>query len=241
MISNTCDPADPSGLRSDRSAQSSVESEGRRERRSRELSDHIYRTARALFLEHGFEATTVSQIAEAADIAQATFFNHFKCKAAILSAMTNEVFVYIEAIVSEELSRPGGPQDRIMAFVRRVAAEILNVQGLAKDVLLELHQIGARRGDIAPHVAGLFAPFKEMYRDGQEQGTVRRDLDPSFLSEFSVGALNATVMNWLGQDDYPLLRRLEQTASLISEAIEPREPTKQTNAATSTSNPEIAG
>jgi AcrR family transcriptional regulator len=196
--------------------------EGRRARRSRELRDRIYRTAQALFLEHGFEATTVSQIAEAADIAQATFFNHFRCKAAILSAMTDEVFVHMEMIVDEELSRPGTPADRVMAFVRRVAAEILNVNGLAKDVLLELLQIGAQRGDVAPHAVGLLAPFEEMYRAGQEQGTVRIDLDATFLSEFAVGALNTTVMNWLMQEDYPLLRRLETTATLIAESTAPR-------------------
>ncbi len=196
---------------------------GRRERRSLELRNRIYRTAQALFLEHGFEATTVSEIAKAADIAQATFFNHFRCKAAILSAMTDEVFVHIDMLVGEELSRTGPPQDRVMAFVRRVAAEVLNVKGLAKDVLLELLQIGVQQGDIAPHAVGLLAPFEEMYREGQEQGTVRTDLDATFLSEFSVGALNTTLMNWLGQDDYPLLRRLELTATLIAEVTAPRD------------------
>jgi AcrR family transcriptional regulator len=208
----------------DATANGGATGEGRRERRSRELRDRIYRTAQALFLEYGFEATKVSQIAEAADVAQATFFNHFRCKAAILSAMTDEVFVNTEMIVAEELSRAGPPQDRIMAFVRRVAAEILNVNGLAKDVLLELLQIGMRRGDIAPHVVGLLAPFEVMYREGQELGTVRTDLEASFLSEFSVGALNTTVMNWLGQEEYPLLRQLELTATLIAEVTAPRAP-----------------
>jgi AcrR family transcriptional regulator len=229
MISTASDSR-PDPTRELREAASSapVAGEGRRERRSRELRDRIYRSAQALFLEHGFEATKVSQIAEAADIAQATFFNHFRCKAAILSAMTDEVFVNIEIIVSEELSRPGPPQDRIMAFVRRVAAEILNVNGLAKDVLLELLQIGVRRGDIAPHLVGLIAPFEQMYREGQERGEVRTDLDAGFLSEFSIGTLNTTVMNWMGQDDYPLLRRLELTAMLIAEMIAPRDPNRAT-------------
>jgi AcrR family transcriptional regulator len=224
MVSDSYDSRpDSTSARSAASRSGAATDEGRRKRRSRELRDRIYRTAQALFLEHGFEATTVSQIADAADIAQATFFNHFRSKATILSAMTDEVFIRIDILAGEELSRPGLPQDRIMAFVRRVAAEILNVNGLAKDVLLELLQIGVRRGDIAPHLVGLVAPFEEMYRKGQEQGTVRPDLDAAFLSEFSVGALNTTVMNWLGQDDYPLLRRLELVATLIAEATVPRD------------------
>jgi AcrR family transcriptional regulator len=223
MVSIACDSHSNAASERFETAESDpLAGEGRRKRRSRELRDRIYRTAQALFLEHGFEATKVSQIAEAADIAQATFFNHFRSKAAILSAMTEEVFVNIEMLVAEELSRPGLPQDRIMAFVRRVAAEILNVNGLAKHVLLELLQIGVQRGDIAPHLVGLLAPFEQMYREGQEQGEVRTDLDARFLSEFSIGALNTTVMNWLGRDDYPLLRRLELTATVIAEVTAPR-------------------
>lgn len=195
---------------------------GRRERRSQELRDRIYRAAQALFLEYGFAATTVSQIAAAADVAQATFFNHFQSKSAILGAMTGEVFAHLESLVSEVLSQPGAPQDRIQHFARRVAEEILAVHGLAKDVMLELHQIGVQSGDIAPHLAGMGEPFERLLRGGQQDGTVRDDLDAEFLAEFVIGALNTTVTNWLIETDYPLAVRLDQTASLLVEAIEPR-------------------
>ena len=39
-------------------------------------------------MSQGFEATTVEQIAAAADIAPATFFNHFQSKNALLGEMT---------------------------------------------------------------------------------------------------------------------------------------------------------
>ncbi len=44
-----------------------------------------------LFRTQGFERTTVSQIAEAADIVPATFFNHFQSKNAQLGQMTTEL------------------------------------------------------------------------------------------------------------------------------------------------------
>ena len=195
---------------------------GRRERRSQELRDRIYQAAQSLFLEYGFAATTVNQIAEAADVAQATFFNHFQSKAAILGAMTEEVFAQLELLMSEVLSQPGTPQERIRRFARRVADETLAVRGLAKDVLLELHQIGVQSGDVAPHLAGMREPFERMLREGQQGRTVRDDLDAEFLAEFVIGALNTTVTNWLIQTHYPLAVRLDQAASLLVEAIEPR-------------------
>lgn len=194
---------------------------GRRERRSRELRDRIYQAAQALFLEYGFAATTVNQIAEAADVAQATFFNHFQSKAAILGAMTEEVFAHLESLMSEVLSRPGTPQERIRLFAQRVADETLAVRGLAKDVLLELHQIGVQSGDVAPHLAGMREPFERMLREGQRERTVRDDFDAEFLAEFVIGALNTTFTNWLIQSNYPLAARLDQAASLLVEAIEP--------------------
>jgi AcrR family transcriptional regulator len=195
--------------------------EGRRERRSRELHDRIYRIAQELFLEHGFEATTVTQISEAADIAPATFFNHFRSKGAVLREMTAEVFEHLEALVNEQLSAPGSARDRIGAFAERVAAEILERRGLAHDVLLELMQVGVHNGDLAPHLASVFAPFSSMLGEGQERGEVRRDFSSDVLAELVVGALNASITNWLGDPDYPLENRLRQTASLMGEAIAP--------------------
>jgi hypothetical protein len=54
---------------------------GRLEKRKLERRMRIYGVAMDLFRTQGFERTTVNQIAEAADIVPATFFNHFECAA----------------------------------------------------------------------------------------------------------------------------------------------------------------
>ena len=46
----------------------------------RERSEEVYRAALRLFRERGYEATTVSQIAEAAEISPSTFFRYFPTK-----------------------------------------------------------------------------------------------------------------------------------------------------------------
>ena len=74
--------------------------EGRRERKKRELRGRIYEAARRLFVRQGFEATTVTQIAAAADVAPATFFLHFPNKAAVLAEMTGEVSGHLRALVA---------------------------------------------------------------------------------------------------------------------------------------------
>jgi AcrR family transcriptional regulator len=57
---------------------------GRRERKKLQTRAVIQREALRLFLEKGFEATTIEEIAEAADIAPSTFFNYFSNKESVV-------------------------------------------------------------------------------------------------------------------------------------------------------------
>ena len=57
----------------------------RQERKKEETRKKIIETAMALFEKNGFEATTMEQISEEADIARRTLYNHFPVKEAILA------------------------------------------------------------------------------------------------------------------------------------------------------------
>ncbi|HEX3833985.1 MAG TPA: helix-turn-helix domain-containing protein, partial [Solirubrobacteraceae bacterium] len=58
--------------------------EGRRERKKRQTRATIVGAAFTLFAERGFEAVTVFEIADAADVARATLFGYFHTKDAIV-------------------------------------------------------------------------------------------------------------------------------------------------------------
>ena len=57
---------------------------GRRERKKLRTRALIQREALRFFLEKGFEAATIEEIAEAADIAPSTFFNYFPTKESVV-------------------------------------------------------------------------------------------------------------------------------------------------------------
>lgn len=196
--------------------------EGRRERRKRELRTRIYECARQLFLAQGFEATTVVQIAEAADVAAGTFFNHFESKQALLHEMTREASDHVEGMVARQLERAVSTQERILGFAVGVATDIGQAEGLAREVVLELLGSSARPGEAYPYLARAHAPFSELLRQGQRRGEIRADLDADFLSEMVLASLNVAVVHWIVDVAYPLEARLRQTVAFVNQAIEPR-------------------
>ena len=196
---------------------------GRRERKRRELHQRIFRTARGLFLEQGFDATTVAQIAEAADIAQATFFNHFPSKQAVLREMGSEVFERFRALLEEQRERSASTRERLRGFATRGAEIIERTPELTRDVLLEVLRNAAPPGQAGHHLEPVHRDFAALFRDGHQQGDVRADLDASFLAEIAVSAFDGTIVNWIENSHYPLQERMLQVAAFLGEAVLPLE------------------
>src|SRR6516162_76589 len=73
----------------------------RRERRSLELRERLFRSALDLFALKGFAETTVEDITEAADVGKGTFFNYFPSKDHILVAFGEMQLAKLEAAIAE--------------------------------------------------------------------------------------------------------------------------------------------
>ena len=71
--------------------------------RARPSRDEIVSAARELFEESGYEATTMTEVAEKAGVSRRTLFNHFEQKAALLYRGTDE---FIERFIAGLADRP---------------------------------------------------------------------------------------------------------------------------------------
>jgi AcrR family transcriptional regulator len=78
---------------------------GRRERRKARTRAEIRAAAQHLFAERGFDAVTIADVAEAADVAVQTVFNHFESKEALYFDGRTP---WVEGVAAAVEARPAG-------------------------------------------------------------------------------------------------------------------------------------
>ena len=74
---------------------------GRRERHKTDVRNRLLRAAFELFATRGFQATTVEDITQAADVAKGTFFNYFPTKELLLTQMSEHRLDILRAASAE--------------------------------------------------------------------------------------------------------------------------------------------
>jgi TetR/AcrR family transcriptional regulator, mexJK operon transcriptional repressor len=89
----------------------------------------ILDTARRMFLEQGYDATSLDDVAAASGVSKTTVYNNFEDKAALFSAVVLSVTERAEQIISElgaTLDGDGPVAGRLTAVARALAYGVLN-------------------------------------------------------------------------------------------------------------------
>ncbi|KJC33680.1 transcriptional regulator [Bradyrhizobium sp. LTSP885] len=96
---------------------------GLRERKRQQTRERLTRAAMALFLERGFEATTLDDIAAAADISRRSFFHYFASKEDVVFALHEEITAALIAAVAarpRDESMLAAAENAISAMARQL-------------------------------------------------------------------------------------------------------------------------
>jgi AcrR family transcriptional regulator len=100
-----------------------VRAPGLRERKRQQTRERLTRVAMALFLDRGFEATTLDDIAAAADISRRSFFHYFASKEDVVFAWQEEsTAALVAAVAARPASEPmlAAAENAISAMVRQL-------------------------------------------------------------------------------------------------------------------------
>jgi len=169
---------------------------GRRERKKRALKQHIYQCAVGLFASQGYENTTVDQIAEAADIGRATFFNHYPAKGDILHEIAAYTVDYARGIFDREFSASErSALEKAMCslheFGRIFDRNPLHQRVVFLDVMRS--QTGSAEGGRVP-ADDLIDSLAGHLHAEQQRGELKPELDPQQLAEMLTGVYMYTIL-----------------------------------------------
>jgi AcrR family transcriptional regulator len=192
--------------------------EGRRARRRRELHQSILDTAAELFARDGYDATTVETIAAAADVAPATFFNHFRSKEDVLREIGQDVFARFRRLVDEQLAREVSSVERLHGFAARSAALVRRAPEMTRRVLTAVLRT-ARPGEAGAELVSMQAGFARLLESGREAHDIPDDLDVDLAAEILVSVVIGAMTHWINDPAYPLEQRMRSTLALLGDRL----------------------
>ncbi|MCC2111153.1 MAG: TetR/AcrR family transcriptional regulator [Hyphomicrobiales bacterium] len=158
----------------------------RTQKRTRETRDRILGVAARLFRRHGFDSTSIDQVAEAADVAKGTVFAHFGDKTNLLAAIG---LAELDDIVPDtrKIAADGArisPVEDIVALYRPWLAYFARNEAFAK---LFLNQAGLSTGpwtaQFVENCCELERAVERIVVDWQSRGAVKDDFTAAFYAE----------------------------------------------------------
>lgn len=157
--------------------------------RRRELT----RLAAQLFVQEGFDRTTVRMLAQEMGIKSGSLFHHFRDKQEILCAVIEEGTQNALAIAREALEACAPtPEARLHAMARAHLETLLTDRNAHVVALYEWRRLDAESRAHLSHLRDAYeALWQEVVGDALEAGLIHGD--KFLVSRFVLGALNWTV------------------------------------------------
>jgi AcrR family transcriptional regulator len=182
--------------------------ERKKEKTKRAIEDAAFR----LFAERGFQATTVADIAEAADVAPRTFFAYFPSKENVLFADFDDSF---DDIAARLRARPPG-ESTFAALRDWIAGRLPDVEADEHEHLR--HRMSCEHDSIAAHERYLMGRFEAIIAESvaADLGEQPTDLRPRIIAAATIAALMAMRPDDPRAEDMTSEEKLER----LDEALE---------------------
>jgi|SRR5215472_10883527 len=194
----------------------------RRQRRSAEIRERLFRSALALFGTKGFAETTVEDITEAADVGKGTFFNYFPSKDHILLAFGEMQLGKLEDAI-ETARKTNEPMPQFLRWLGvRMTQEPTRNPALMRALLQAYLSTTPVRQAMLDLQKRMLALHSEMIRIGQERGEIRNDLPAEEIAYVFRQTIFGTVLVWSLYGDDSLHSRIEAAFNLLWTGLAPR-------------------
>ncbi|MFX4262842.1 TetR/AcrR family transcriptional regulator [Pelotomaculum propionicicum] len=187
--------------------QGDTQGEGRMERKKRETRQKIVKVAMELIQRQGFDSTTMEQIAEEADIARKTLYNHFPVKEAIVDEYVRGASKGLARETLSNLYKLPDTKTRLLETLDKAYEWVEFNPEIVGITLGYRHKNMCRGPGYSGGETGTQSIMAEIIRLGQETGEIRRDISIKRLVMQLDIMRGAVVMDWLGDKSRFELRK----------------------------------
>lgn len=198
----------------------------RRERKKEETRRRIFEAAISLFRTKGFEATTVDEITEKADVGRGTFFNYFPKKEAVLAYLSEERLAAAEENATALLADPAPAPAKIIDLYLLAIAPWQQDRDLSQFLFGEwLRRAFAPTAEVEDGWRKLIYALLDQ---GRESGHVRRDVNDERAHALLTSVHMTTLFHWLFAPaecmsrDFDLASELRTRLGIVLDGLHPR-------------------
>ncbi|HUY38730.1 MAG TPA: TetR/AcrR family transcriptional regulator [Candidatus Binataceae bacterium] len=171
---------------------------GLREEKKTEQRRAILATAIALFRKRGYEQTRVQDIVARLRISEATFFNYFPTKEALMQEFALEQLDFSIATVKAELERhDSSVPDRIRNVMLEWARSWDADPEFYTLVATRSRMMSDPQGPLREKSLRLYDWYEELFSEGQRRGEIRSDQQALHLAEMLEGMVIKIAENWI--------------------------------------------
>jgi TetR/AcrR family transcriptional regulator len=184
----------------------------------------ILETATRLFATHGYDSTSLSNVAKAASVSKALIFWHFETKdnlfQAVLSRTIEPYTIDIDDL--DGLSEPVQLRRLIDLYYEFVTENVFSVRFFLSLFLRE----EKRPDSLFGRILDLYRLYQQLLGDviarGQERGTLSREVDPGLHAGLILSALNGVlVQGFMGEPEpQPPQRMVEQLKTTLVDRLQ---------------------
>jgi TetR/AcrR family fatty acid metabolism transcriptional regulator len=183
--------------------------------------EDIMRAAIQVFSEKDFNRASISEIAEKADVAEGTIYQHFKSKEDLFFTIPIEKTNEFRSQVELHLEGITGALNKIRKFVWFFLYFFKSNPEYGRILMLELRVsrcfVGTDTYGILKQSVG---PIMDVILEGQNGGAIRNDADPYMLRHLVLGTLEHIVSHWLlNGEKYDLLERHHEVSRVLIDAL----------------------
>jgi AcrR family transcriptional regulator len=202
--------------------QPTLPSADRRQRRSADIRERLFRAALQLFAEKGIAATTVEDITNAADVGKGTFFNYFPSKDHILIAFSEMQLLKLQHAVAALREQNQSIPDFLNDLSVRMTEEPAKAPDVVRAILqayLSTSRVRSAMRESQGRAHGLLTQVVQL---GQERGDIRTDLPAGELAHVFRQTVFGTLLIWSLFGDASLPERIRTALNVVWQGLAPR-------------------